>query len=143
MCSSLFHPWKEVMQMVALRSISTHVAMDVADLEETTKYLEEILGLPKLREATVEGVGRMVFYPGLELTQAAPRTPAGVVKHVGWEVEDIQATMIELKRRGVTFEPDPPGEAAFEADRLLVLWTNFTTPVGLAGELIQIKKLEG
>jgi hypothetical protein len=85
----------------------------------------------------------MVFYPGLELTQVAPGASAGVVKHVGWEVEDIRAAMTELRQRGVTFDTDQPGEAPFEENELLVLYANFTTPVGLAGELIQIKKLEG
>ena len=128
--------------MFTLRSISTHVSMDVADLEETTKYLEETLGLPKLREVTIEGLGRIVFYPGLELMQAAPGVAAGVVKHVAWEVQDIHEAINELKKRGATFEMEGPLEATFEETGELVLYIMFTTPVGLAGELIQVTKLE-
>ena len=115
--------------------------MDVADLEETIRYLEETLGLPKLREITVDGPGRIVFYPGLEVTQAAPGVTAGVVKHVAWEVEDIYEAIRELKKLGVTFETEGPLEAPFEDTEELVLYIVFTTPVGLAGELIQVKKL--
>ena len=127
--------------MFSLRSISTHVSMDVTDLEQTTEYLEENLGLSKLREVTVEGLGRIVFYPGLELMQAAPGVAAGVVKHVAWEVENIHEAMSELKKNGVTFETDHPLEAPFEETGEMVLYVNFTTPVGLAGELVQVKKL--
>ena len=89
----------------------------------------------------MKGLGRIVFYPGLELMQAAPGDTPGVVKHVAWEVEDIYEAMAQLKEQ-VVFEAESPLEAPFEDTGELVLFINFTTPVGLAGELIQVKKLQ-
>jgi hypothetical protein len=128
--------------MFTLKSVSTHVSMDVADLEETTRYLEQVLHLSKLREVTVEGLGRIVFYPGLELMQADPGVTPRVVKHLAWEVEDIDEAIAQLKKEEVVFETDGPLEAPFEEMGELVLYINFTTPVGLEGELIQVKRLE-
>jgi catechol 2,3-dioxygenase-like lactoylglutathione lyase family enzyme len=127
--------------MFTLKSVSTHVSMDVADLEESTEYLEEVLRLPKDREVTVEGLGRIVFYPGLELMQVEPGGTPGVVKHVAWEVDDIYEAIEYLKDQ-VAFETDGPLEAPFKDTCELVLYINFTTPVGLAGEIIQVKELE-
>jgi catechol 2,3-dioxygenase-like lactoylglutathione lyase family enzyme len=132
---------KEEMAMSALTSISTHVSLDVADLDGATQFLEETVGVEKLREVTVPGLGRIVFYPGLELMQAGPDATPGLVKHVAWEVEDIRAAMQELKARGVVFESDEPMEAPFEDTGELLLYANFTSPVGLPGELIQVIKL--
>jgi hypothetical protein len=128
--------------MFTLKTVSTHVSIDVADLVESTQYLEQVLHLPKQREITVEGLGRIVFYPGLELMQAAPGVVPGVVKHVAWEVEDIHEAIEQLKEK-VTFETEDPLEAVFKETGELILFINFTTPVGLAGELIQVKNLEG
>jgi hypothetical protein len=127
--------------MSAFNCISTHVSVDLTDLDGATRFLDETMGLEKLREVTVPGLGRIVFYPGLELMQAAPGTPAGVVKHVAWEVADIRAAMRELGQRGVVFETDEPLEAPFEDTGEVVLYVNFTMPIGLAGELIQVNNV--
>jgi len=124
-----------------LKVLSTHVSMDVPDLEKTTRYLEDALGIAKQREVTVPGLGRIAFYPGLELMQASAGQQAGVVKHVAWEVEDIVAAMHELGEKGVVFETDRPQEAPFRETGEMVLYVNFTTPVGFAGELIQVCKM--
>ena len=126
--------------MFSIDAISTHVAVDVADLDAATRYAEETLGLTKLREVTPEGMGRIVWYDGLELTQADPGVGAWSVKHVAWEVEDIHQVMRELESRGVVFESEEPQETpVFEETGEVILYAFFQTPVGLPGELIEIR----
>ena len=126
--------------MFSLKSVSTHVAVDVADLDAATKHAEETLGLSKIREITPEGIGRIVWYDGLELTQADPGVAAWVVKHVAWEVEDIREAMAELKSRGVEFESEEPLETPRFETGEVILYAFFRTPVGLPGELIEVRK---
>ena len=126
--------------MFSIDAISTHVSVDVADLDAATKYVEETLGLAKIREITPEGVGRIVWYDGLELMQADPGVAAWNVKHVAWEVEDIHQVMRELKSKGVVFESEGPKETpVFEETGEVILYAFFETPVGLPGELIEIR----
>jgi hypothetical protein len=66
--------------MTTMQILSTHVALDVADLEATTRYLEEILEIPRLRQVFVPGMGRIVFFPGRELMEATPERPVTGVK---------------------------------------------------------------
>jgi catechol 2,3-dioxygenase-like lactoylglutathione lyase family enzyme len=119
--------------------LATHVSVDVADLEATMRYLDDVLGLSELREVNRPNV-RVVWYPGLELAQAKPESPPGVVKHVAWEVDDILAAMQDLRAQGVTFEGDEPRqiETAVVSTHQRVRYVFFTTPVGLRGELVQV-----
>lgn len=118
--------------------VATHVALEVADLEATKRYLEAS-GIQKLRELR-RGDVQVVWYPGLELRQAKPDGTPGVVQHVAWEVDDIGAAMQELKAQGVTFE----SETHNVVDQSLldrgdkVEYAFFTTPVGLRGEIVQV-----
>jgi len=128
--------------MTTMQILSTHVALDVADLEATIRYLEEVLGIPRLRQVFVPGLGRIVWFPGLELMQATPERPATAAKHVAWEVKDIVEAMRTLKARGVTFESDAPLEAIAPSPDTgeRVLYCFFSTPVGLSGELTETRR---
>ena len=128
--------------MTTMQILSTHVALDVADLEATTRYLEEVLGLRMVRQVFVPGLGRIVFYPGLELMEATPERPVTGVKHVAWEVANIVEAMQALKARGVTFESDTPLEAIAPSPDIgeRVLYCFFTTPIGLNGELTETRR---
>ena len=128
--------------MTTMQILSTHVVLDVADLEATTHYLEEILEIPRLRQVFVPGMGRIVFFPGLELMEATPERPVTGVKHVAWEVENIVEAMQALKARGVTFESDSPLEAIAPSPDTgeRVLYCFFSTPVGLNGELTETRR---
>ncbi len=119
--------------------MATHVAVDVADLQATMHYLGDVLGLTKLREVNRPNL-RVVWYPGIELTQAKPESPPGGVRHFAWEVDDIRAAMRDMRAQGVTFESDEPRqvETAVVSTRQQVQYVFFTTPVGLRGELVQI-----
>lgn len=118
--------------------VATHVAVEVADLEATKKYLEAS-GIQKLRELR-RGDVQVVWYPGLELRQAKPDGTPGVVQHVAWEVDDIASAMSELKATGVVFDTEGPNllEVTLldRADK--VQYAFFTTPVGLRGEIVQV-----
>jgi catechol 2,3-dioxygenase-like lactoylglutathione lyase family enzyme len=119
--------------------VATHVSVDVADLDEAKRYLEAS-GIAKLRELTRPDGGKVVWYPGLELRQVEPTATPGIVKHVAWEVDDIGEAMRELKKNGLTFEADVPGEIDTalldRPDR--VQYAFFTTPIGLRGEIVQV-----
>ncbi len=118
--------------------VATHVAVEVADLEATKRYLEAS-GIRKLRELW-RGDVQVVWYPGLEMRQAKPDSTPGVAQHVAWEVDDIAGAMQELRANGVTFESETFIEIDVSlldrADR--VQYAFFTTPTGLRGEIVQV-----
>lgn len=119
--------------------LGTHVSMDVANLDETTKYLEETLGLKKLRQVTLPDF-TIVWYPGLELWQAGPDATPGIAKHVAWQVDDIDEAVRELKERGVNFDFEEPKQIdpAVVDTGEIVRYIFFSTSVGLQGELYQV-----
>ena len=123
--------------------VATHVSMDVADLDGTQKYLEQTCGLEKLREVKRPGF-RVVWYPGLELWQAGPEATPGIVKHVAWQVQDIDEAIRVLRGRGVEFETDGPKRIDVDVvdTRERVRYVFFTTPVGFQGELYEVKPAE-
>ncbi len=119
--------------------IDSHVSVDVADLEETRKYLEERCGLQKSREVKRPGV-TVVWYPGLELWQVADDATPGVVKHVAWQVDDIDAAVQDLKENGVTFATEEIQQIDVDVVDTgeIVRYIFFTMPVGLQGELYEV-----
>jgi catechol 2,3-dioxygenase-like lactoylglutathione lyase family enzyme len=128
--------------MTTMQIVSTHVALDVTDLDASCRYLEEVLGLTRVRQVVVPGLGRIVWYPGLELMQATPERPVTAMKHVAWEVANIAEAMRTLKARGVKFDSDAPleGMAPSPDSGERVLYCFFTTPIGLSGELTETRK---
>jgi catechol 2,3-dioxygenase-like lactoylglutathione lyase family enzyme len=121
-----------------LNIVATHVAVEVADLEETKRYLETS-GIEKLRELR-RGDIQVVWYPGLELRQVKTDGTPGIAQHVAWEVDDIASAMSEMKVTGVVFDTEGPNllDATLldRADK--VEYAFFTTPFGLRGEIVQV-----
>ncbi len=119
--------------------LATHSAFDVADLEATKQYLDA-RGIQKLRELTRPDGFKVVWYPGLELRQVELNATAGIVKHVAWEVDNIEAAMNDLKATGVVFDTETPNQIDValldRPDR--VQYAFFTTPVGIRGEIVQV-----
>jgi catechol 2,3-dioxygenase-like lactoylglutathione lyase family enzyme len=78
------------------------------DLDRARRFYADVLGL----EPSEERPGGLLYRcPGGEfaLFQSAGRS-AGTHTQMGWEVDDIDATVAELKRRGLVFEEvDVPG----------------------------------
>lgn len=120
--------------------IDNHVSMDVVDLEETRRYLEDCCGLTKFREVNRPGL-TIVWYPGLELRQVTDDAAAGTVKHVAWQVDDITAAVADLKAKGVTFETEEIQQIDVNVVDTgeTVRYIFFTTPVGLQGELYEVR----
>ena len=125
--------------MPNFRILSTHASIDVHNLEEGKKYLEKTLGLEKLRELTRPQQGTIVWYPGLELSQAEPGAKVGIVKHVAWQVDDIHEAIRVLKETGFTFETEDPRQIDVELldTKEIVKFIFFETPLGFRGELFE------
>lgn len=119
--------------------LATHVSIDVANLNEARKYLEEKLGLQKIREVNRPEF-TVVWYPGLELWQASLQATPGMVKHLAWQVDDIDEAVRMLKERGVTFESDRPQQVDVNVVDTgeIVRFIFFTTSLGFQGELYQV-----
>ena len=110
-----------------------HINIVVADLEMMVGFYRDVLGFEVTREATISGqwigavvglkgvVGKVVYLelavgPRVELIEyvspAGPR-PAGMdqantqgMRHMAFEVDDIQAVAATLKQRGVKMMGD-------------------------------------
>ena len=121
--------------------VATHAAMDVANLVETIQYLVSVCGLQELREVNRPGV-RVAWFPGLELRQANPEAMPGIVGHVAWQVDDVDEAVRVLKEKGVTFETDAPRQIDVNvvSTKEVLRYIFFTTPVGLRGELYEVKQ---
>ena len=78
------------------------------DLERARAFYAEKLGLEPVEER--EGGLRYVCAAGEFALFASAGAPSGAHTQMGWEVDDIEATVAELRRRGVVFEEvDLPG----------------------------------
>ena len=78
-------------------------------------------------------MGRIVWFPGLELRQAAKDGAPGTVLHVAWQVDDIDEAVRVLRENGVTFESDEPRRidaGSLDTDEI-VRFIFFETPTGL------------
>ncbi|MCL4488845.1 MAG: hypothetical protein M1570_12040 [Chloroflexi bacterium] len=122
--------------------LATHVAVDVANLDEFKNYFDQC-GFRKLREVKRPGL-TVSWYPGLELCQAAADAKPGVVKHVAWQVDDIDQAVRALRQAGVAVEGDEPSriDVSVLDTAEVVRYIFFTTPVGLRGELYQVSPPE-
>jgi len=123
--------------------VATHVSMDVSDLTATQEYLEQVCGFEKLREVKRPDF-RVVWYPGMELWQVGPDATPGVVKHVAWQVDDIDEAVRVLKERGMTFETEEPQQIDVNVVDTgeSIRYIFFTPPVGIQGELYQVSPPE-
>src|SRR3954467_3202130 len=78
------------------------------DLERARRFYAEQLGLEPIEERPG---GLLYRHPGGDFGLfASTGRPSGEPPQVGWEVDDIEAVVAELRRRGVVFEEvDVPG----------------------------------
>jgi len=84
-------------------------AIAVKDMAVASKFYEETLGLHKGEESP----GGTVFKSGSTTVFVYPSSYAGTNKatYAGWTVTDVEATIEDLKAKGVQFEhyDDMPG----------------------------------
>jgi catechol 2,3-dioxygenase-like lactoylglutathione lyase family enzyme len=115
-----------------LERVNVQPMLPVKDLDTATRFYDETLGLARVREEA-----------GTAVTYRSGNTTLNVYKseHAGtnqgtaalWEVDDVDATVDELKAKGVTFEHyDLPGLELdgdiHRADDFGVAW--FKDPAG-------------
>ncbi|MDP8990648.1 MAG: VOC family protein [Acidobacteriota bacterium] len=111
-----------VLGMVAIKSIDAqqdkgigirlnHVGISVKNLQETVDYYTKTLGMRegfvmRDRNGNPGTVSVQVDkYTFLELSQANTDRPVGI-NHIGFQTENMNDTLAELKRRGIMV-PDP------------------------------------
>lgn len=112
-----------------------HPALDVADLDTTVAFYEDLLGLHRTREAELDG--RQHYFLGgagpaeLQLVEAdEPVEPAGI-NHLAVAAEDVDAVVEEaVDEWGSTVEMEPQ---TFNDARLAFI----TDPEGYSVELIE------
>jgi catechol 2,3-dioxygenase-like lactoylglutathione lyase family enzyme len=91
-----------------LKHGSVATRLPAQDLERARAYYSEKLGLDPVEVR--EGGLRYVCGGGEFALFASAGAPSGAHTQMGWEVEDIEATVRELRTRGVVFEEyDLPG----------------------------------
>lgn len=91
-----------------LKSAAVATRLPAQDLQRARRFYSEVLGL----EPTDERPGGLLYHCAsgeFALFESAGASP-GTFTQMGWEVQDIEATVAELERRGVVFEVvDVPG----------------------------------
>jgi catechol 2,3-dioxygenase-like lactoylglutathione lyase family enzyme len=91
-----------------LRDGRVATRLPAQDLERAKAFYAEKLGLEPVEER--EGGLRYVCAAGEFALFESAGTASGDHTQMGWEVDDIEATVRELRRRGVVFEEyDLPG----------------------------------
>jgi methylmalonyl-CoA/ethylmalonyl-CoA epimerase len=128
-----------------------HIGIAVKDLERSNNLFKAILGAAhyKSEEVKSEGVSVSFFKTGeskVELLQALnPESPIARfiekkgegIHHVAFEVEDIVASMTELKNLGFELLSDEPKAGA---DNKLICFLHPKSSNGVLIELCQEKK---
>ena len=95
-------------EVYSLAQAAVHTALPAADLERAKTFFREKLGLTPTSET--EGTALYQVRDGQLALFATRGKPSGDHTQIGWTVEDIEATVAELRDRGVTFdEYDSPG----------------------------------
>ena len=116
-----------------------HIGIAVEDFDAGVKFYTEALGF---REAFIVNdangeptqayiqVGRDTFF---EIRPVNENRPAGVIYHVGLEVDDIEAALARLERNGVRVDERGPRTGINEA-----VISNAFTPGGIRMELVEL-----
>ena len=95
-----------------------HVGIYVKNLQESTSFYINTLGMREgfvMRDRTGNPAAVYVQvdkYTFLELSQANADRPVGI-NHIGFQTENMNDTIVELRNRGITVpEPTPVGSGA-------------------------------
>jgi lactoylglutathione lyase len=92
-----------------------HVGIMVKNMDESLAFYQNILGLElRNREWLNESIElAFLFFPEqpsveIELVNGAPAENEGIVSHVAFTVENIEAELVRLKEAGVTLIDEAP-----------------------------------
>jgi catechol 2,3-dioxygenase-like lactoylglutathione lyase family enzyme len=94
--------------MPMLNEAPLYPTIPAKDLEGTRRFYEDVLGF----EVEIEAPGGIRYRSGGAFFDLYPTQFAGTAQHTlaGWNVEDVEAAVRELRERGVVFEEyDFPG----------------------------------
>lgn len=95
-------------EVYSLPQAAVHTALPAADLERAKTFFREKLGL--MPSSETEATALYQVRDGQLALFATSGKASGDHTQIGWTVEDIEATVAELRDRGVTFdEYDSPG----------------------------------
>ena len=121
-----------------------HIGIAVGDLRSAKRFYEESLGLRVAREETL-GDMEIAFVPvgGVDIELIQSTTPEGVISkfiakrgegihHIAYEVEDVAATLEQLKAQGVKLVDDAPRAGAHGTQ------VAFVHPKGALGVLTEL-----
>ena len=90
-----------------------HVSINVADVEAALRFYTDVLGLEQRSDRPDFGFGGAWLDAGgqqVHLIEAPP--PAGLGQHFALLVADLDATVAELRQRGVEVsDPQPVGSS--------------------------------
>ena len=88
-----------------------HVSINVDDVEQAERFYVDVLGLKRREDRPDFGFGGAWLDAGVQqvhLIEAPPPRPAG--QHFALLVDDLAATVDELRARGITVsDPSPVG----------------------------------
>src|SRR5262245_40009694 len=118
--------------MSKLRVLSTHVRIELPNVVPIREFLENTLGMEPLRALNRPQQPSIGWYPGLELSEANSEVPSGI-RHIAWEVEDIDEVVRLLRAKGVAFETDEPRQIDskyLSNQNEVVRFIFFETPMG-------------
>lgn len=125
-----------------------HVAIAVSDLEQAIAYYVEVLGFapPELEEVPEQKVRTAIFGHGMGRIELICPTEAGTsvakflekrgegLHHICVEVDDIEATLAELKTKGAQLIDTTPKKGAGGAK------VAFIHPKGAHGVLTELRQ---
>lgn len=95
-------------EVYSLPQAAVHTALPAVDLDRAKTFFKDKLGLTPTSES--ESTALYQVRDGQLALFATSGKPSGDHTQIGWTVEDIEATVAELRDRGVTFdEYDSPG----------------------------------
>ena len=95
-----------------------HIHLRTRDAEAAAEYYERVFGAKVLRSVQTDGQSRIdldvggvalflaVVAEGEPISEPPSESPLGL-DHFGLQVDDIEATAAELKRRGAEFSTEP------------------------------------
>ena len=96
-----------------------HVAIRVREINASIEFYRDILGLPLLRTAPDGENPGMAWFPGLQLIQnreESDNAPDWRFAHLGFETNNVEKAVEELRARGLKFQPHEQGRPWFLED---------------------------